>query len=357
MKNYIPFLKFKSNEVAALSVISADVKSEFTPFFDLPRHQSRYTEVEAQDLVDKLANKTRRYLLDFPEFYVDDYDINYDVDINGAGLYEYFMQQFSEFSFVPVVALDRSEDRNLIVFDQKRSGNVQSDSVAIRLQREDFSDFFLCQDELDELLESCWEEFQSVDLILDVRYCNLESTDQVIRELLDFIAELARNSDFEFRRVVIAGSSIPGSISDVLGTEEQTNLLRSEMVIFDRVLHSVNLEQLFLGDYGIVSPYYSDLTIPPEAMRNVMAPKVLYPYENYFYVSRGGALRHHRHGATQFNIICSDIVARAFYRGRNFSFGDGFISDRANNHDLGVTPSSILKPTINANVIYMLSIF
>ena len=35
--NYTPFLKFKANEVAGLSVLSPKLKAEVTPFFDLPR--------------------------------------------------------------------------------------------------------------------------------------------------------------------------------------------------------------------------------------------------------------------------------------------------------------------------------
>ena len=39
------------------------------------------------------------------------------------------------------------------------------------------------------------------------------------------------------------------------------------------------MKNLTIGDYGTVSPDYSDIEIPKEAMRNVIAPKIPMEYK------------------------------------------------------------------------------
>ena len=63
--NYTPFFKFKANEVAGLSVLSAKLKAEVTPFFDLPR-KNGMTRAEFEKTVESCRKKAEKYLTDFP---------------------------------------------------------------------------------------------------------------------------------------------------------------------------------------------------------------------------------------------------------------------------------------------------
>ncbi len=88
-----------------------------------------------------------------------------------------------------------------------------------------------------------------------------------------------------------------------------------------------------------------------------MAPKVIYSYDDVHFVARGGALRTHARGNLQYNDIARDLCSQPFYRGPAYSFGDKFLDDKANGLGNKVMPSTILKPTINAHITYMVRDF
>jgi hypothetical protein len=356
MSNYVPFLKFKTNEIAALSVLEEDLKVVLTPFFDAPR-KTNMTEAQAVGMVDTIRKKTLKHLSSFPEYYIDDFDIDDGVMVDGHVFYEYLMSELADFPVIPIVALDREENRVNTVFQMKSSGTISSDIVAIRLQREDFESYALVESDFNELLEQCKADFERVDLILDTRVSSEGQGAEKAEEVVQFLNTLHQHYPDEFRRVVVAGSSIPARINQLLGTEEDKVLNREELFIYDHVIDSSNRQGICFGDYGIVSPYYSDVVIPAGALRNITAPKIVYSFDGHFYIRRGGALSTHADGATQYNLMCADLITMAFYRGRHNSFGDTYIYEKANNHALGVTPSSILKPLINAHITYMMTIY
>lgn len=103
----------------------------------------------------------------------------------------------------------------------------------------------------------------------------------------------------------------------------------------------------------MVSPNYSDLDIIPEAMLNVTAPKILYPFDNYHYIIRGGALKTHPRRFAQYFDLAETLVAKNFFRGRDYSFGDRFLEEKSCGTGNCVTPASIIKPAVNAHITFM----
>lgn len=144
--DYVPFLKLKTNEVAALAEIDDEYKGVVTPFFDLPRRKEM-TDEDVVKIVSSTAGKIKKYLGYLNYFYVDDFDIDESIQVNGKVAYQYTLEEYKGFPFVPVVALDRSDERNDLVFDGKSDGFIASDRVAIRLQLEDFESFALTEDD------------------------------------------------------------------------------------------------------------------------------------------------------------------------------------------------------------------
>lgn len=90
-------------------------------------------------------------------------------------------------------------------------------------------------------------------------------------------------------------------------------------------------------------------------LRRVMTPRITYSYDNNHYIIRGGALATHVRGDDQYFDLAKIITLKPFYRGSIYSFGDGFIFEKSQSIGNKVTASSILKPTINAHIIYMLN--
>lgn len=354
--SYVPFLKLKTNEVAALAEIDDEHQGMVTPFFDLPRKKDM-SNADVEKLVLTTSGKIGRYLGYISYFYIDDFDIDESLVVNGNMAYQYALEEYKDYPCVPVVALDRSDERNSIVFDGKAQGDIESDRVAIRLQMEDFEDFDLTEDDLRDLTDRCADLFQTIDLVFDCRICLQHDAANLITTITQFLDNLNANGLDVYATYVIAGSSIPASIGEIVAVRSEEVLPRKELEIYLGVdaLRRDRYDFSF-GDYGIVSPDYSDLEIIPEAMRNVTAPKILYSFDMNFFIARGAGLKTHPRGNQQYNDMCAQLITQPFYRGVGFSYGDHYLDEKANGRGAGVTPSSILKPTINAHLTHMLSL-
>jgi hypothetical protein len=350
MNKYLPFLKLKVNEVGALKTLASDIKAAITPFFDFPQ-KAGMTEDIFVDMVAKAVRKISSNLSDYPVFFLDNYDIGDHVTVGGKDNYSHIIDAFAASNFIPVVGLDRAPGRNKLVLDQKRAGNILADTIALRLQVEDFEDFDLVVDEIGDLADEAGDLFENWILILDNRVCFGVDVAARIDSIVRFIGQCCERFDFD--EIVIAGSSIPASIKDIVSATSVVRQERSEISIYQGVVALLPNFSLTLGDYTIVSPLYSDLDIPPEAMRNVTAPKITYSYSGVHYIERGGSLKSHARGPLQYNDIARNVVGMSFFRGNAYSAGDKFLFEKANLIGSSVTPSSILNPTINAHITFM----
>lgn len=347
---YTPFLKLKANEVGAIAELSADVKQCLVPFFDLPRKDGM-TEAAFCTMVTKSARKIEKYLGVSQSFYLDNFDIPDDITVGGGPSYRFVVDEFSSMSFIPVLGLDRTAAHNQAVFKAKQDGVIQSDIAAVRLLEDDFEAFELIEDELRELFDGGKGSFNKWVLILDCRVCLNLIADAHAIKLSQFIE--AAVSAFKFAEIIVTGSSVPASISDVAKVAQQSALERIELQIYQELRSRTSIEPIGLGDYTVVSPMYSEITLPPEMMLNVTAPKVIYSHDAIHYIARGGALKTHARGNLQYNDIAVNIVSSPFYRGSAYSYGDCFLDEKAQMMGSLVTPGSILKPTINAHITYM----
>jgi hypothetical protein len=351
MKNYVPFLKLKANEVGALKELTTELKIGLTPFFDIPRKKEGLTEIQYRDLVTKGARSIGKHLKDFECFFLDNFDIDDAIKVAGDDNYAFVIECFSELRFIPVVGLDRTARHNQVVLDARSNGKIASSQVALRLQPIDYEEFDLIKDELIDLATRCLEKFERLILIIDNRVCFANDIAKRSKELLAFIPQCMKYVPFE--KLVITGSSIPASIGDLVGTNDQGEKERFELNVTRAIFGAIKDERFFLGDYTVVSPLYSDFDLPPEMMRNVTAPKIAYSVKHAHYFFRGASLGSHPRGNLQYNDLAVKLIAMPFYRFAPYSYGDDYLDEKAKGLGAGVTPSSIVKPTINAHMTYM----
>lgn len=348
MNRYTPFLKFKQNEVLALRELSSDIKKHIRPFFDFPR-KNNMTELDFTDIVTKMKKRVDRHNKDISSYYLDNFDIDEDLFIGGDDSYKHLLETFPD--MIPVIGIDRSQAHIDTVYQAKQNRAITSPTVAIRFTYEDFESFELVKDDIEDMLDDTISLFEHVDLILDCRYTGGLDIDFTASVVTDF--SYAFSHKYPVDRIVVTGTSIPVPIASLVGTESETLLTRKELLISCKVRDAI--PNIFLGDYTIVGSDYSDADIAPQFMMNVMTPKTVYSYDNYHFIMRGGAIKTHPDGNHQFNSQARKIVAQGFYRGTDYSFGDEFIEEKSRNIGSAVMPGTILKPTINAHITYMMT--
>jgi hypothetical protein len=347
--NYTPFLKFKSNEVAGLSVLNSQLKDELTPFFDLVRKKGM-TREDFEKTVGVCCKKAKKYLTGFPYIFVDSFDIPDSIATAKSPNCRVVIEAFADFEYVPVLGLDRAANHNQAIFDAKANDEIISDTVAVRFQPAEFVSFDLIKDELLELVAEGSGVFSDWIFVFDCRVCLESNRKKLAADIASFVS--AASKVIEVQKYIVVGSSIPASITEIAKPSDESVIIRAELEIFHSAQKMAGDISLSLGDYTIVSPTYSELTIAPELLLSVTAPKVFYAYENYHYIARGGRIKTGGYG--QYDEICVDIVGKSFYRSAPYSWGDNFIQERADGiREKNITPSTILKPTICAHIEYM----
>lgn len=340
MKNYVPFLKTKRNEFSALKNLEKNIAENLTPFFEIHRKAKIYEEGEYKNFIGALVNKFKLNTVYIKSFYLDDYDIDDKLQVDGEQSYKFVINSFLPFSFIPVMGIDRTEERNNVVLNNKNKFLL--DRVAIRITYEDsLAGYF----ELKKLINQVKDVFSNIDLIIDLRVIQQDSnTIAIYTNIEKFLSKI----DYNFSKVIITGSSISEVVSDYIRTDTKKTVKRKELEVFKLI--NQKHSDFFYGDYTVVSPNFSESDIPGVLMQKLTTAKVSYPYGDVFYICRGNSLE--KKGNDQYKQFCNHISNQLFFRGATYSYGDSFIKD-ALQYPKNITPGSILCPTINAHISYM----
>ncbi|PWB18365.1 hypothetical protein [Comamonas sp. JNW] len=342
-------MKFKVNEVAGLSALSSQVKAQIKPFFDIPRKDGMKKSDFEKALKD-CRKKADKYLKQFHHIFIDSFDIPDNIAKKGSPNCASIIKEFENFNYIPVLGLDRSLDHNDTIFKAKDNNEIISNTVAVRLQSEEFLSYELIEYELQDLINEGFDLFDHWIFIFDCRFCANIDTVSTAEKIADFIKSL--KPIIKIQEFIITGSSIPAAITDIAKPSKESIVDRTELAVFHHIQRILGENTVSLGDYTIVSPNYSEINIEPELLLSVTAPKVFYTYQGHHYIARGSRIKTHGYG--QYDEIFESISVKKFFRGSPYSWGDNFIQERANGIRVkNVTPSTVLKPTICAHITYM----
>lgn len=316
---YVPFLKAKQNEIRALAKLKGNVSKVVFPFLDIPR-VTNATEVEitqrissAKRFIEVAYRKNK-----FP-FYLDVFDVPYDIDIEGKHVYDYVLDQFSNFNLVPVVGFDRHPNHLLSV----KKHFPEPIYVAVRLVDDDLLSFNLTKKKLKTLFGQFGPD-TSFDLILDNRLIYGKDAVDLGKKCSSFINRIDDLN--QVNNVIVTSSSIPSLITELVTTQNSAWFSRHEWTLWSNLDYSC-AKKVIYGDYTVISPEYSDADIPPELMRSRQTPRIVYTDFEKGFITRGGGLK--THGDHQYYNLANHILKCGIFR-PSFSIGDQYIEDVAN---------------------------
>ncbi len=353
MSKYIPFLKLKSNEIMAVKELETDLRQALTPFFDFPYKKDR-TEEDFIRTAERMFRSIRKNINDIPFFYLDNFDVDSSLTVDGGYNYVCLLNVCKDLPVVPVISIDRNPEHMQAVCEAKDSGDLKTDTIALRFVAADFESFDVVADDIEECLSDTFRRFAKLDLVLDCRVCSNQVLDSLASNATNFIQKFTTH--YTANKIIVTGSSIPASIGDILGTQQEVVLARAELDVFDRVYNRIGGDfNIVLGDYGVVSPIYSDISVDPRMILNITTSKIFYTFDRHHYVIRGSAIKTHKKTFGQYYDHAAVIVTKPFYRGANYSFGDNFIEEKSRSLGSYATPSTIIKPTVNLHITYMLN--
>ena len=359
MYKYAPFLKFKQNEIQAVFSIYPDVQGFTLPLFDIPKEKKQDTERDILSRLEKGEKQLAGHAGKIPElnFFIDNFDLDDSVLLNGVQQYRYILGELEAYNIIPIVAFDRTPDHNIAAIEYCER---KCKKLGVRLQAEDFESFNLLRLKLANVLSAAAKAgVTTTYLIFDCRMIeSVGDVDDLKASIEKFHTQCVQQ--FSISHYIVVGSVIPANITKLMKTKTTMMVERLEDKLWRKLQAIPALSDIHYGDYGVVSPEFSEADLPVELMPKFMAPKVFYTKDGEFYAERGGQFQGHAKGYGQYFDIADNIVRKPYFRGTLYSEGDKYIHARSyksvRRPKKGGSPGSWIKATLSAHITFVVRV-
>jgi Beta protein len=323
---YVPVLKGKEGEYAALEALRAEVRPRLMPLIEIPPIPYDYgNDRPAKSLAEHVSGVAERLkrcwgntplFLDLPWFEEEE-----RLD-DGRVAVEKVLTDCANLKLkaVPVVSRRTSDDYAAAAGRYSRKSGT---GACVRLLIEDFEGDVDLEDEVDRVLAGLGGlDIASVDLVIDLEDLGSEAHRAML--VARSVFQLTPRSR-QWRRVILAAASFPQDLSD-LDAATFTTLPRREWELWQTLQRrpkNLPRPDLIFGDYAISHPVPKELD--PRTMR--MSANIRYTAPGTWLVVKGRNVR--QYGFDQYFELCKALVNRPEYSGREFSWGDTYIDDCA----------------------------
>jgi hypothetical protein len=324
-RRYVPVILTRQGERLALRELSQPIKAAITPLFvvhpiDLDaetRVPKRTVEVHLSKLAGQLANDwgTRPAFVDLR--YIDTARAMSDGSHAVAKLVQTAMDR--GLPLAPVLSGAHSAAYRAAAVD---AANVFGTAVGIRLGPTEWPNLGtpLGDGHLQGLLAETGRPMQEVHLILDLEDQVMSAAAMSAAALRPALRALPHAEDWA--SLTVAGSGMPTGTTEV-GRDGSKELPRTEWALW-RLLNDTDYRQPAFGDYCVQHPDpLSDFD--PRYMDS--SAQLRYTIAASWFVVRGRGMK--TAGARQIHSLAQQVVAHREYAGPNFSWGDAWLRDCA----------------------------
>lgn len=345
-RHYVPVVKWKQGEQKALETLTPTFKERVTPLIEIPPIEWDFENDVPKKTVDEhLVNFGETMQRSWPQKAFVDLLYIHPSERMASGLHPLTYIQSEarsrQIPLVPVTSSDRDVAHNAEVV---AANQVDHLGAAIRLTERDFDSL---QPTIDSLLRALQMSPGQIDLVIDHGYSDpafMTRTTLFLTGLIDTLPYL-----HEWRNIILCGTGFPKNLSDV-GANTIDQIERSEWIIWKRIMRTgtIKREPIF-GDYGISNP--EPFEGDPRFIN--MSANIRYTADDKFLIFKGLVTR--RYGNGQYHQLADQVVRHPEYSGRNFSAGDLYIDDVAQNKDGPGNATSWRKAGTNHHLTYVIN--
>jgi hypothetical protein len=325
-KHYLPILKGKEGEYAALSELAPKSKEKMTPLIEIPPIAWDFEAGAPEKTIDKHLEKVSDRIAGC-------WDINKHIFIDLLWIpesevmsdgqhpltYIFDNARMKTQSFIPVTGIRRGSNYQDAV---KAIAAEDKRGVCLRLENNDFDEVWELDTKLPELLEALNIIPETADLILDFKEIPESQTSTVavaIRSIISAIPDIEK-----WRSLTFAGTGFPSNLSDIEASSIGS-IFRSEWSVWETLVkHRAKLKRLpTFGDYAINHPEpFERLELDPRLIR--MSASLRYTADKEWLIVKGRNTKDH--GREQYHGLCQLMIKRPEYKGTGCSWGDDYIN-------------------------------
>ncbi len=323
---YVPIVKGKEGEYAALGALNISVRQQVIPLIEIPgipydyvnNRPARSLDAHVQGVarkVDSCWGAERPIYIDF--------SAHADGELLGDGTHvlQLVLSEARKIGVqaIPVVYTSSSPE---CLSEASLHAREMQQGVCLRLLVGDFDEEVDLETRINAILEILQLGESEIDVILDLEEIqdDLQRSILVARALLGGVPRPTT-----WRRLILAASSFPEDLRDV-NAATVTTLPRREWELWgalNRRPERLPRRDLVYADYGITHPSLRELD--PRTMR--MSASIRYTGRDEWVIVKGRNVR--QFGFEQYFDLCEALVQHPSFTGRELSWGDGFIADTA----------------------------
>lgn len=351
IQDYVPILRWKQAERDGLSKIAPNVRERITPLFEFilpaPKRDKNDFNVVLADSKAVLLSKLDKVVTDINKCCFQGSAL-IDVHLLDGEIRAHTLKRILDSSsnanptlipvthIIPVLSTEADiETRKVAVDYARKSGN----GICIRIDRFNIEDADLGQVIMD-FVNGNGLSAASTDLLIDLGVVSGQDSADALAAKLAKLPYLN-----EWRTFIVSGGAFPKDLSE-LEKHSHAQLPRHEWGLWKALSTQPALPRKpVFSDYTIQHPiYYGHV----DGIMNTSA-SIRYTDLDYWEVDRGEGVRNEKGaGYNQYPALAQILVSQNFYKGSDYSFGDNYISERAqmNNKSTG-NATTWLKAGIN----------
>ena len=325
-RSYVPILKGRLGEYGALHELSPEIRAGVVPVVEIPPIPWDYAEERPSKTIDRhLKDVSKRLeqagarenaiLVDL--LWIAENDRM--ADGTHPLTYVFSTAQERGLQLVPVTGLMRGEEYQAACRDIVRR---DARGTCLRLQREDFDESQDLGQQIATLLDCLNLSPSDADLLLDLRATGGTEGSALLAAVPSFIRSIPRLVGW--RSFALAATAFPESLVG-LPPLEVSRIVRLEWILWRSLIPRLGRLRLpAFSDYGIAHVQPSE--VDPRVMRP--SASIRYTIDDAWLILKGRNLRDH--GYDQFHEVCRFLVQQPEYAGADFSWGDRYIDECAN---------------------------
>src|SRR5579859_5857519 len=323
---YVPVLKGKEGEFAALEELKSDVRRRLTPLIEIPGIPYDYANERPARTLDEhvsgIAERLKKCWPDHPLYLDLPWFEKEECLQDGRVALEAVLADCRS-NGVQVAPVVSRKNSSKYLAAAGRHATRTNFGASLRLTVQDFEEDVDLIAEVEQLLQKLGSvALSTIDLILDLEDLGPDDGKAVL--IARSVFSMIPNRD-EWRRIILVGASFPEDLSDV-DAANITLLPRREWVLWKTLQKrpsALPRRDMIFGDYSIAHPVPRELD--PRVM--LMSANIRYTTPQNWLIVKGRNVR--QYGFEQYFDLCKELVERPEYSGPDFSWGDRYISDCA----------------------------
>jgi T4 beta protein len=321
IKSYVPILRPKQGEIFAIQNLSEVAQSRITPFFDVHRVPIKNGKKE-KILDEHFYSIIKRICKCWPterEFFWDLFSIDLTERLQNG---KHPVIGFGEILYgnnmktIPTMGTERDEAYLNAVRNLLNKGFT--DSICIRILRDDLETPKETIIELEKLLKSLGISQSACHLLIDMRVVK----ESLIGNIIETVSEFTSEWDMElWKTFTFSSASFPIDMKG-LQPDSDSRVPRVELKVWNALMEAEHLigRKSNFSDYGITNPEKPDLDLS----KIRAGGKIRYTTENDWIIVKGHLLNKGKR-FNQYRDLSRKVMNFPEYRGTGYSWGDNFL--------------------------------